>query len=147
MKRLICLLSAMLLCVVMAIGLTGCFGSNLKGEWEHSKTENGVKTTTVYHFLDSENYIVTTVTKDANGSISRSASKGTYEILDYTNHGPQLIVFSSMDGNVRSTYQFFKYDSSEFALGRSFSDGSGYTYKEVTYSKRQKNKHVARLVN
>ena len=139
MKRLICLLSAMLLCVVMAISLTGCFGGNLRGEWEYSKfdSDTGVKTTTIYCFIDGENYIRITETKHVDGTVSRSAKKGTYEILDYTNHGPELIVFCDAEGNNPKTYQFFKYSGDEFALGYNVYDGyDGYSYEEMKFSKR-----------
>lgn len=102
MKKLACLLVALVLCLTMAIGLTGCGAGKLKGTWRYTGTEgdNNVDVTITIYIENDEVYMVNE--RDYGDEVEKSATR--YSGVKMLKE-EQMLIFYVEDGGC-SCYEY-----------------------------------------
>lgn len=95
-------------------GCASCADMDLEGEYEYSKTENGIKHSEYLYFMDDNVYFWIIEEESSTGVIRRECKKGIYEAYQQENYGNSVLLFADADGNNPQAFKFwFEYTGSQ----------------------------------
>ena len=128
MKKLLCVLASVILCLTMAFALTGCGAGDLKGTWEASETmTEGTYTVNINSKLYVEKdsiYVITEISYPGVTEVEKNVEKYVgYEMFEEE----ELLVLYDENGNC----DVFEYEFDGDTLTIKYDDDFSLEFEKI----------------